>query len=320
MNTSNSSIKGKAYEYACIVALETAISAFRKVEIIKNESFKIAKSRYEKCISDKEKSEMLASAKSGIKAIIEMEPKITEDNKDKVVISIQPDNVATKLGDIRDILIIRREPVWEIGISVKHNHAALKHSRLSAKLDFGKIWIDSPCSKKYFSEIKPVFERLTELKSKKVKWNSLAEKETSIYMPLLDAFRSELQRINIDNKDTTKNIIKYLIGSNGKDYYKLIHNNNHTTTIIPFNLFNTLNSSTNNVHPSIIIPTIELPTRIIDFSYKPNSKTTLILTLDNGWSVSFRIHNASSIVEPSLKFDIQLQSQPANMFYLNLEW
>jgi hypothetical protein len=38
------------------------------------------------------------------------------------------------------------------------------------------------------------------------------------------------------------------------------------------------------------------------------------------WSISFRIYNASTIVETSLKFDIQLQSNPENMFYVEVEW
>jgi len=320
MDTSNSSIKGKAYEYACVHALQELVSPTREIEIVKNESLSIAKSRYENDISKQEQAEMLLSAKSGIEAIIEMEPKIIEDGDDKLTISLQPDNVATELGDIRDVLIIRRELSWEIGVSVKHNHAALKHSRLSTKLDFGNVWVGAPCSQNYFDTIKPIFDRLKTLKESKTEWNELADKEATVYVPILDAFKAEFQKINDNNASITEKLIKYLIGSNGKDYYKLIHNNNHTTTVMPFNLYGTLNLPANNANPKIIIPPIELPTRIIEFSYKVNSRTTLILTLDNGWSISFRIHNASTIVEPSLKFDIQLQSQPTDMFYLSREW
>jgi hypothetical protein len=42
--------------------------------------------------------------------------------------------------------------------------------------------------------------------------------------------------------------------------------------------------------------------------------------MDNGWAISFRIHNASKLVETSLKFDIQLLGQPANLFYLDVKW
>lgn len=320
MDTSNSSIKRKAYEYACVLALKELVSPIREIEITENESLMVAKSRYENDISDQEKSNMLLSAKSGIEAIIEMEPRIVEDGEDKLVVLLQPDNIATKFGDIRDVLIIRRELSWEIGISVKHNHAALKHSRLSTKLDFGKVWVDVPCSENYFNTIKPIFKRLEVLKANKVKWNSLADKGSSVYVPVLNAFKAELEKINNENDGITEKLIRYLIGSNGKDYYKLIHNNNNTTTIMPFNLYGTLNLPAKNTNPTTTIPVVELPTRIIDFSYKTNSFTTLILTLDNGWSISFRIHSASTIVEPSLKFDIQLQSQPTDMFYLNREW
>lgn len=320
MDTKNSSNKGKAYEYACILAFGKIVSSIREIEIVKNESLLIAKSRYENDISEKDKKEMFLSAESGIKTIIEMEPKIIEDGKDKLTVLLQPDNVATKLGDIRDMLIIRRELSWEIGISVKHNHSALKHSRLSTKLDFGKSWFNLPCSANYFNEINPIFKRLKMLKEEKICWKDLADKEENTYVPLLQSFIKEFNYLSSLKKNITLDLIKYLIGSNGKDYYKLIHNNNHITTIMPFNLFKTLNQSTKNEKPKIIIPDIELPTRIIELSLKNNSKTTVILTMDNGWSISFRIHNASTIVEPSLKFDIQLQSKPEALFYVNSEW
>lgn len=320
MDTTNSSIKGKAYEYACILALKEIVTPIREIEIINNESFKIAKSRYENDISSQDKDDMFLSAKSGIETIIEMEPKIIEDGTDVLTVSLQPDNVATEFGDIRDILIIRRELSWEIGVSVKHNHAALKHSRLSTKLNFGKEWIGVPCSRKYFDTIEPIFRRLATLKEKRVKWNEIADKGVSVYVPILNAFKTELEEINANNANITEKLFKYLIGSNGKDYYKLIHNKNHTTTIMPFNFYGTLNLPANNARPQVVIPPVSLPTRIIDFSYKDNSQTTLIMIFDNGWSISFRIHSASTIVEPSLKFDVQLQSQPTDMLYINSEW
>jgi hypothetical protein len=319
-STIQSTIKGKAYEYACIIALKEIVSPIRPIEIIGNESLTIAKTRYENDISESEKYEMLLSAKSGIQAIIEMEPKIIEDGTDKLSVSLQPDNVATNLGDIRDVLIIRRSIKWEIGVSVKHNHAALKHSRLSTRLDFGSIWVEVPCSQDYFDRIRPIFNKLKTLKDNGKKWSEMTDKESSVYVPLLNAFKAEFEKINSENTDITAKLIKYLLGSNGKDYYKLIHNNNHNTTIIPFNLYGTLNQATTTNNPTTIIPTISLPTRIIELSFKENSQTTLILTMDGGWSISFRIHNASTIVEPSLKFDIQIVGQPADLFYLNREW
>jgi hypothetical protein len=319
-STIKSTIQGKAYEYACVLALQEIVSQIRPITIIENSSLEIAKNRYENDISTEKRSQMLLSAKSGIKAIIEMEPKIIEDGTDELSVSLQPDNIATKLGDIRDILIIRRDIEWEIGVSVKHNHAALKHSRLSLQLDFGNIWVGVPCSQNYFETIKPIFERLRILQGNATRWSEMEDKETSVYMPLLNAFKAELENINENNADMTAKLIKYLLGSNGKDYYKLIHNNNHTTTVIPFNIYGTLNQSANATRPVTTIPATLLPTRIIELSFKTNSQNTLILTMDNSWSISFRIHNASTTVEPSLKFDIKLNGQPTDLFYLNKVW
>ena len=318
MDTRNSSIKGKAYEYACVLALQKIVSPIRSIELEQNESLRIARSRYEDDISDEERSEMLLSAKAGIETVIEMEPKIVEDGRDTLTVYLQPDSVAEQAGDIRDILVIRRNIKWEIGISVKHNHAALKHSRLSQNIDFGEKWFGVSCSQDYFDEIKSIFSKLADWKNNKKFWRDLDSKEDNVYVPLLTAFANEFRRLN-DANDIVDDLIKYLLGSNGNDYYKIIHRRNFTT-IMPFNLSGTLNQATATNQPKIYVPTVSLPTKIIDLDFKDGFKNTLVLTMDNGWQISFRIHNASSRVEPSLKFDIQLIGQPADLFYIDREW
>lgn len=263
---------------------------------------------------------MFASAMAGFRAIITMEPKIIEDGSDALTVSLQPDDVA-KAGDVRDVLIIRRSIEWEIGVSVKHNHEALKHSRLSTRLDFGNSWYGIPSSEQYFDEISLIFAELQTLKGQGAVWRDLPNKERSVYVPILNAFMGELQRAyDANGDDVTAGLIKYLLGSNGNDYYKLIHHNNHTARVIPYNLYGTLNQSTNVNQPDTTIPDIELPTRIIELAFKENSQTTVILTMNNGWAISFRIHNASTRVEPSLKFDIQLTGQPSSLFFVDIAW
>ena len=56
---------------------------------------------------------------------------------------------------------------------------------------------------------------------------------------------------------------------------------------------------------AITVPVVDLPSRLVAIELKPNSDNTVEMYLDNGWQLSFRIHNASSKVEPSLKFDIK---------------
>ncbi|MDR0300748.1 MAG: HaeIII family restriction endonuclease [Treponema sp.] len=316
----NSTIMGKAYEFACIKALEKLLKNVRPIEIVDNNSLRIANERYNE-ISESDQKEMLKSALAGMKAIIEMEPRITEDGKDIIEVSLQPDNVAKDGGDIRDVLIIRRSIKWEIGISVKHNHAALKHSRLSSKLDFGNIWFGINCSDLYFKEIEPIFNKLKEFKGQKKLWSEIPNKFDTIYVPLLEAFKREFDFLYEKHpKEITKKLILYLIGSNGKDYYKMIHYKNNKTRIQPFNLFGTLNQETASKKPSRIIDKLLLPTKIIDLYFKENSKTTLILSMNNYWTISFRIHSAENHVEASLKFDIQLMGQPSDIFYYDVVW
>ena len=313
--TINSTIKGKAYEYACVIALVEIIKPIRPITVVENASLTIARKRYLTDLTADERRDMLASAKAGIAAIVEMEPKILEDGGDAVTVSIQSDDVA-KLGDIRDILIIRRDIHWEIGVSVKHNHEALKHSRLSANLDFGNSWYGIPSSKQYFDEISLIFAELQARKKQGVKWRELPDKAQSVYVPILNAFMGELQRSYDANGDeVTAGLVKYLLGSNGSDYYKLIHHNNHTVRVVPFNLYRTLHQP-----DSATAPDMELPTRIIELAYKDNSRTTVDLTMNNGWAISFRIHNASTVVEPSLKFDIKLFGQPSHLFFVDVAW
>lgn len=319
MNTKNSPIKGKAYEYACVLAVNDIISSIRPVEIVNNSSLDIAKSHFNNDISDLERRNMLLSAKAGVQVIIQMEPRMY-DGKDKLTISLQPDTVATKKGDIRDVLIIRRSIKWEIGISLKHNHAALKHSRLSPKIDFGKEWFNCPCSEEYFKEINKIFSFLAESKKQGKKWSDFGKgKEFFVYRPVLMTFMKEFRRL-AETKNITSKLIKYLIGSNGRDYYKMIHYDNHIVTITPFNLYGTLNQNGENAIPLKKIPPVRLPKRILSMDFKEKSSSTLILSMDEGWQISFRIHNASTFVEPSLKFDIQLKGQPADLFYINATW
>ncbi|CAN0052520.1 unnamed protein product, partial [Chrysoparadoxa australica] len=53
---------------------------------------------------------------------------------------------------------------------------------------------------------------------------------------------------------------------------------------------------------------------LIEVVYQGDSSTTLIVSLNEGWQISFRIHSAKSTVEPSLKFDINLISTPHRLF------
>ncbi|HXU27020.1 MAG TPA: HaeIII family restriction endonuclease, partial [Bacteroidia bacterium] len=189
------------------------------------------------------------------------------------------------------------------------------HSRLSNDIDFGSKWLSIGCSDTYFKEIKPIFDNLAKLRTASKatqKWATLGDYHTSVYVPVLNAFKKELERLDKKNPGiVSERLIEYLIGN--KDFYKVIKGNKEVE-IQAYNLRGTLNLPFKNIKPKAKISKLKLPSRLIEVVYQENSNTTLLVTLNEGWQISFRIHNASSRIEPSLKFDINLVSAPHTLF------
>ena len=147
---------GRAYEYACIISLENEIKNLGKnVKILKDNGFETLQKTWQ-FINENEQNIYMQSAMAMCEAIFDREPNIL-DSDDEIILSSVSDE-AGKQGDVRDILIQRKNISWIIGLSVKHNHFAVKHSRLSKKLDFGEKWYQIPCSDSYKQDIKPIFD------------------------------------------------------------------------------------------------------------------------------------------------------------------
>ena len=316
--SSLSNNQGRAYEFSYLMTLEREISKHRSVIVEKNSSYYTAKKTWEN-IDESLKTIFESSSLAGVLSIFELEPLILEDGNDILNLKIQSDSEG-KEGDVRDVLIIRRGIEWEIGLSVKHNHFAVKHSRLSKGLDFGDKWFGVKCSKQYWDDIAPIFEYLDAEKKLNTEWKKLPSKEQDVYVPLLNAFTNELLRsYKIHGNVIPQKMVEYLLGQ--FDFYKVIGiDSRRITQIQAFNLRGTLNRAGGKVKPCLIIPVSCLPTRIVDIGFKPGSNNTIELYLDAGWQFSFRIHNASSVVETSLKFDIQIVGMPATIISIDCKW
>lgn len=309
--------QGRAYEYICLITLEKEIKKIRPAEIEINSSYQAALSAWE-TIGNDMRVTLTESAAAAVESIFELEPLIVEDGADMLTLSIQTDSKGED-GDVRDILIVRRNIHWEIGLSVKHNHFAVKHSRLAKGLDFGEKWFGTKCSEDYWKAITPIFSYLEEEKNKHTKWRELPSKENDVYMPLLKAFMDELKRSYKKNNDMPKKLVEYLLGK--FDFYKVISIDKKRTTLIQtFNLRGTLNKASKFEKPKTIVPISNLPTRIVSLEMKPKSTNTAELYMDNGWQFSFRIHNAETNVVPSLKFDIQIIGMPTTIISINCLW
>lgn len=304
--------KGKAFEYACLKVLNDLLRNNQEIVIEDTAAYKTAKEYYEK-LDKITVSKMDKAAKAAVKVMLKLEPQLENpDENTPLYLKIQEDSKGIS-GDVRDVVCVRKQNGWEIGMSCKHNHSAVKHSRLSYTIDFGKMWFDRKCSNNYFIEIEPIFYKLNEQRERSLKWSQVLNKDESVYVPLLDAFIKELKRLDKEYPgEIPSQLIRYLLGRN--DFYKVITQDaKNLTSVQAYNLFGALNKSSSEVKPIIKVHPLKMPSKFYDISFKENSKNTVIVTCDGGWALSFRIHNASSNVEPSLKFDVQLIGVPKDL-------
>ena len=315
--SNQSNVFGRAYEYICIETLNTEINKHRKSIIEDSSTYEIAKECWN--IIDKETKETFnQSALTAVYSIFDLEPMITEKDNDCLILKMQKDQEG-EIGDVRDIIIIRNAEKWEIGLSIKHNHFAVKHSRLGPRLDFGERWYGIKCSDNYWNDIAPIFEFINSKKEQGLKWSDLEDKDIAVYVPLLNAFMNEIKRNADKHSDLPKKLVEYLLGE--FDFYKVISiDNKKITQIQTYNLRGTLNKPSKKETPKTIIPIAKLPTRIVNIDFKPESKNTIELYMNEGWQFSFRIHNASTYVENSLKFDIQIVGMPASIISIDCKW
>ncbi len=182
---------GKAFEYALANALYNKIKDRQKAELTKNDSYEIARRSYNS-FDEKERSDYDLAAQAGVRHILTIEPRLSNpvSSDDKISIMIQSD-MAGIGGDVRDIIVVRSAQNWEIGFSAKSKHFAVKHSRLSDNIDFGKSWLDINCSREYFSEVTKIFGELrylmehARMKGQVLKWSTLPQKHERFYKPIL---------------------------------------------------------------------------------------------------------------------------------------
>lgn len=312
---------GKAFEYRCLRALYEKLHQNQPVIVEDTPQLKKAIAFYnDLALNGYAVSNLIFAAEGAAKMIIRLEPQLEHpaDNK-PLYLTLQTDANGIE-GDVRDVLCIRKQNEWQIGISCKHNHHAVKHSRLSRTIDFGKDWFDLACHKEYFDTITPLFDELAAIKRDsggRALFKDLPDKAERYYVPILNAFMTEMGRLNDENADIPAKLVSYLIGR--YDFYKVITNDaDRNVRIEAFNLYGTLNRQAERYKSITRIPLLELPTRFYFVGFEDNSNNTIKVACDKGWEISMRLHNASSRVEPSFKFDVNLISTP-NSIYSEVE-
>jgi len=294
---------GKAFEYAVAIELqkqlEIPVRSGPEVDICKN-AFHSVGPEFQRALS--------GAAEVAVKHILELErTKLAAATLEEIWIATDDRG---QHGDVRDVVI--ETSVGPIGISCKNNHAAFKHSRLSGKLDFVKKWglDEAGCSETYWEEIHPVFAELEVIRKQSnatARWGDLPDVPSRFYWPVLDAFENELIRLSNPSSpiaaSVSTNLVMYVVGQ--LDFYKVIRRAEHVT-VQGFNFNGTLSTGRTRG-----------PSHIIGIDKLNGGQYSKTVRLNRGFSFNFRIHNASSRVEPSLKFDITAISLPPTDIYLN---
>ncbi len=249
-------------------------------------------------LSDAKKSQLRKCAERSLEYIFAQES-ISADRTSRV--SLLPD-AAGKSGDVRDVVIDLGSR--QVGISCKTNHEAFKHQRLSGSIDFVKEWgLGAGCSSAYWEAIKPIFAELRNIRDKSqgnATWASIGEYQSKYYLPVLRAWKDEMLRIS---DPTAPNVTKvaqglcrYIIGR--VDFWKVVARPKEVK-LFAFNS-----------NKSLATKKTRLPDRILGIDDFDGSQYSLSVRMNEGYQFNFRIHNASSKVEPSLKFDVQSHGLP----------
>lgn len=315
---------GKAYEYACLLSLSQHLldKGVDPVVINESDAMHTARTAFEKATREGLSEKLVLAADAASRVILRLEPQLEYGNGTlTLVIQTDAQGIA---GDVRDVVCIRGANGWEIGLSCKHNHQAVKHSRLSATIDFGLEWFGIPCSNNYFETIVPIFNELRDMRATAVAngeplplWNNIPDKAQRYYIPVLKAFLEEMKYLADNNPDIPKKLIEYMLGR--YDFYKVITDDTHKTTRVEaINIAGTLNKPANGHRSLVDVAKLKLPTCFYHMDMVPGSDNKVTIVCDEGWTLTMRIHNASSKIEPSLKFDVQLISVP-NSIHIQVE-
>lgn len=280
---------GKAFEFALAIALEKIFKGSTNATIEESSALQIAR----KCFGSLTSSHQDLLSRAATESMLFLSAHDENIGQSRSII-IQQDGLGIK-GDVRDIVI--KTSLGDIGISAKHNHSAVKHSRLSESIDFGKEWTDYPCSRAYFNSISPIFEDLRIMKNQQMLFKDIHGKDLRIYLPILIAFEDEMKRLCENFQSLfVERLFRYLLGK--YDFYKIILNSaqkKKEVIVQSVNIGGTLRYGAK----------WNIPNRIHSIARKRGSNNKIEIIFEGGWSISFRIHNASKKVEPSLKFDIQ---------------
>ncbi|MFA5340114.1 MAG: HaeIII family restriction endonuclease [Candidatus Omnitrophota bacterium] len=275
---------GRALEYKIIDFLCSGNSNFK---VTLTDQAKVAQGR------DKQKYLKLSDKlkESYIKAASIIHNWLLSIIKEKEVLIDRLSDNSAKKGDVTDIRISWKDQ--GVNLSIKHNHSALKHQRPPTTVMRCGYAKDCQEDIGFRKEYKKIVDNFLIKSKRDLPGASLFSElltineeyiNDNIYFPVCSLVAETIKKSCISPRNTEA-LFNFLIGSVG--FYKII-DRNHEITILDF------------TH-------IKIPKKV---DVRLRDKSYVDLDFSNGCKIAMRLHNASSRLGRSLKFDTQAIDLP----------
>lgn len=281
---------GRAFEYCVTESILSELKMlYSKVKITtraKDSQIK-GKEHFEKLSEEERKQYKMSGKKIASWLVVNRFKQI--EKVEEVELDRIPDTEGIE-GDVTDIRIkfFSENGVIDVNISLKHQHEALKHPRLTRvplwigldenteeakqyEIDYEDIW------KTFFEKgkkLSPKAERFRELKAIKPSFI-----EDNLYKPLYFLVKTFLEK-NITNSLKVQHMFDFMVGK--FDFVKFIDHDGKIE-IRDFSAITKPNS--------------------VKIEYKDGDY--LYMQFDNGLRISGRLHTATEWLKESIKFDMQ---------------
>ena len=245
-------------------------------------------------------SKICKSANKAANAIIAREPLLLND---KTSILVSEDEHPK---DHRDIILRKTLPdgtIHEIGIAVRWNSVLAKSAKM-ARTGFGLELFGHHESESWKTDTDGIWSMLESLEGQP--WSSIADKDETIYRPLLDAFIDETLRMTENHLDAPFNFAQSVVGR--RDYWEITGGIEAKSVLVRgFALHGYLAaqgdlSMNENAH--------RYPTKIVEIGRKDDCTGIAEIIMDNGWAFTLRIHGGEGIIRTGLKMDIRFTGTP----------
>ena len=140
----------------------------------------------------------------------------------------------------------------------------------------GSIFNIVSISDEYWQAVNPIFDYLDECKKSGMLWREMEEKDSKVYVPLLNAFETEIKNAYLKDKNLPRKLVEYLLGE--YDFYKVISvDSQQMTQLQTYNMHGTLNKPAKKQKPKKIVPISTLPTKIVAFDFTLSQSLNLLI-------------------------------------------